>query len=56
MRRKIAEISCVEFVLVHIVIIRMMTKLGYGNSCKMIDEPNQLDILPLIIEHDIKKK
>ena len=55
-RREIAEIRCVELVSIHTAITRMMKKLGYGNSREMIDELNQLGILPLIIEHDTKKK
>lgn len=55
-RREIAEIRCVELVSIHTAITRMMKKLGYGNSREMIDELNQLGILPLMIEHDTKKK
>lgn len=55
-RREIADIRCVELVSVHTAITRVMKKLGYSNSRDMIKDLNALNILPLITEHDIKKK
>ena len=55
-RREIADIRCVELVSVHTAITRVMKKLGYSHSRDMIKDLNALNILPLITEHDIKKK
>lgn len=55
-RREIADIRCVELVTIHTTITRIMKKLGYKNSRDMINELNSLGILPLIIEHSVKKE
>ncbi|MBP3360455.1 MAG: response regulator transcription factor [Clostridia bacterium] len=47
-RKEIAEMRCVELVTIHTMVARIMKKLGYKNSNEMINEINELGVLPLI--------